>query len=82
VCTFFSSPTVSITLDAAEEIAEDQKKAERAEKMKGVEKIEYEDEDPDMVMTYNDKTGEFSGPRGPEPTRHGDYSFKGRCSDF
>jgi hypothetical protein len=26
--------------------------------------------------------GEIGGPRGPEPTRFGDWEFKGRCSDF
>lgn len=25
---------------------------------------------------------EIGGPEGPEPTRYGDYAFKGRCSDF
>lgn len=26
--------------------------------------------------------GEIGGPDGPEPTRYGDWAFKGRCSDF
>ncbi|MBP7339523.1 MAG: DUF1674 domain-containing protein [Niveispirillum sp.] len=26
--------------------------------------------------------GEIGGPAGPEPTRFGDWEFKGRCSDF
>ena len=26
--------------------------------------------------------GEIGGPRGPEPTRYGDWEAKGRCSDF
>lgn len=26
--------------------------------------------------------GEIGGPHGPEPTRFGDWAFKGRCSDF
>lgn len=26
--------------------------------------------------------GEIGGPRGPEPTRYGDWEVKGRCSDF
>lgn len=25
---------------------------------------------------------EFGGPKGPEPTRFGDWEQKGRCSDF
>lgn len=30
----------------------------------------------------NKQTGEIGGPRGPEPTRYGDWEQKGRCSDF
>ena len=31
---------------------------------------------------YNIKTGEKNGPKGPEPTRFGDWEHKGRISDF
>ena len=34
---------------------------------------------PDDV---NPLTGEKGGPRGPEPTRYGDWERKGRCIDF
>lgn len=34
---------------------------------------------PDNV---NPETGEIGGPRGPEPTRYGDWERKGRVSDF
>ncbi|CAN0385764.1 unnamed protein product [Lampetra fluviatilis] len=30
----------------------------------------------------NPRTGERGGPRGPEPTRYGDWERKGRCVDF
>ncbi|VEL25568.1 unnamed protein product [Protopolystoma xenopodis] len=30
----------------------------------------------------NPVTGEVEGPRGPEPTRYGDWERKGRCIDF
>ncbi|HXC11834.1 MAG TPA: DUF1674 domain-containing protein [Stellaceae bacterium] len=25
---------------------------------------------------------EIGGPKGPEPTRHGDWQYNGRCTDF
>ncbi len=28
------------------------------------------------------KPGEVGGPKGPEPTRYGDWEKKGRCIDF
>ncbi|XP_027133643.1 succinate dehydrogenase assembly factor 4, mitochondrial isoform X2 [Larimichthys crocea] len=34
---------------------------------------------PDDV---NPETKEKGGPRGPEPTRYGDWERKGRCVDF
>ena len=27
-------------------------------------------------------TKEYNGPKGPEPTRYGDWEQKGRCTDF
>lgn len=30
----------------------------------------------------NPHTGEVNGPKGPEPTRYGDWERKGRVSDF
>lgn len=30
----------------------------------------------------NPETKEKGGPRGPEPTRYGDWERKGRCVDF
>ncbi|KAI3903915.1 hypothetical protein MKW92_047358 [Papaver armeniacum] len=38
-----------------------------------------EEEDDNGV---NKLTGEIGGPRGPEPTRYGDWEKGGRCSDF
>lgn len=44
------------------------------------------DEAPDAYAPFpnneNPKTGEIGGPRGPEPTRYGDWERKGRVSDF
>ncbi|CAO2831552.1 unnamed protein product [Amaranthus hypochondriacus] len=38
-----------------------------------------EDDDGEYV---NKETGEIGGPKGPEPTRYGDWEKGGRCSDF
>ncbi|MDH3335291.1 MAG: DUF1674 domain-containing protein [Rhodospirillaceae bacterium] len=32
--------------------------------------------------TGEKKPQEFGGPKGPEPTRYGDWEQKGRCTDF
>ena len=58
----------------------------------GTEKTEVEDkatEDgpvdpylPPWPDGVNPHTGEIGGPRGPEPTRYGDWERKGRVSDF
>lgn len=39
----------------------------------------FSSEFPDGV---NPVTKEKGGPRGPEPTRYGDWERKGRCIDF
>ncbi|CAD0196094.1 unnamed protein product [Chrysodeixis includens] len=41
-----------------------------------------EDPLPAWPNDTNPHTGEVGGPRGPEPTRYGDWERKGRCSDF
>jgi len=37
-------------------------------------------EQPPVINT--EKPAEFGGPKGPEPTRYGDWERKGRCIDF
>lgn len=37
---------------------------------------------PAFPDNTNPSTGEIGGPRGPEPTRYGDWERKGRVSDF
>ncbi|KAG5617210.1 hypothetical protein H5410_017034 [Solanum commersonii] len=45
--------------------------------------LEVEDDsDKDDTSNVNKKTGEIGGPKGPEPTRYGDWEIGGRCSDF
>jgi hypothetical protein len=44
----------------------------------------YEEKEPlePFPNNINPDTGETNGPRGPEPTRYGDWERKGRVSDF
>ncbi|RWR80272.1 succinate dehydrogenase assembly factor 4, mitochondrial [Cinnamomum micranthum f. kanehirae] len=42
---------------------------------------EGEEEAGDGIYV-NKQTGEIGGPKGPEPTRYGDWERGGRCSDF
>ena len=44
----------------------------------------YQEKEPlePFPNSVNPKTGEQGGPRGPEPTRYGDWERKGRVSDF
>ena len=45
--------------------------------------ISQTDEVDDSEYEYvNPETGERGGPRGPEPTRYGDWERKGRVTDF
>lgn len=37
---------------------------------------------PDASDDSTDAPREVNGPKGPEPTRYGDWEQKGRCSDF
>jgi len=42
-----------------------------------------EDEVDELEYEYaNPVTGEIGGPKGPEPTRYGDWERGGRCYDF
>lgn len=34
------------------------------------------------IPAVSQPEGEVGGPKGPEPTRFGDWENKGRCSDF
>lgn len=48
------------------------------------EKTEEESADPYAAFPgdVNPETKERGGPKGPEPTRYGDWERKGRCIDF
>lgn len=42
----------------------------------------HSEEEEEGGEHVNPETGERGGPRGPEPTRYGDWEKGGRCSDF
>jgi hypothetical protein len=44
-----------------------------------VERVEEADREPE---TRSDRPRELGGPKGPEPTRYGDWERAGRCIDF
>ncbi|GAU21230.1 hypothetical protein TSUD_11480 [Trifolium subterraneum] len=46
------------------------------------EEEQQEDDDDGDEIDLNKETGEVGGPKGPEPTRYGDWERNGRCSDF
>jgi len=39
-------------------------------------------EKPAAVESTSERPVEIGGPKGPEPTRYGDWEKAGRCSDF
>lgn len=59
-------------------LAEADKEEAKREEATGKEEV-VENDDGDCV---NKLTGEIGGPKGPEPTRYGDWERGGRCSDF
>ncbi|CAG9859380.1 unnamed protein product [Phyllotreta striolata] len=54
------------------------------DKLEELEKHPHEEEEPltPFPNNTNPVTGEIGGPRGPEPTRYGDWERKGRVTDF
>ncbi|MAJ91404.1 MAG: hypothetical protein CMF40_04350 [Legionellales bacterium] len=48
---------------------------------KDIEKKNIKTEKETLKKTKN-KQKEIGGPKGPEPTRYGDWEKKGRCIDF
>jgi hypothetical protein len=74
---------------------EGEKCNEPTKKKKKTPKGRFDDDFDEAPKSYNEKeplpvhpggvnpsTGEQGGPRGPEPTRYGDWERKGRVSDF
>ncbi|XP_026469239.1 succinate dehydrogenase assembly factor 4, mitochondrial-like [Ctenocephalides felis] len=53
-------------------------------KLDELDKHPYQEKEPlpPWPDNTNPHTGEIGGPRGPEPTRYGDWERKGKVSDF
>ena len=74
-------------LSKEERIAKTQREKTPAGKLEDEEggvKHPYQEKEPLKPHPggVNPKTGEIGGPRGPEPTRYGDWERKGRVTDF
>ncbi|XP_012281801.1 succinate dehydrogenase assembly factor 4, mitochondrial-like [Orussus abietinus] len=56
------------------------------EKLDELEEGKHPDQEKEPLKPFpnatNPETGEVGGPRGPEPTRYGDWERKGRVTDF
>ena len=74
VCSSAQQPEENVNKERRESFEKDLEN----EKKEIVEDGEGEDEELDV----NKETGEVGGPRGPEPTRYGDWERNGRCYDF
>ena len=44
--------------------------------------LQKADQDSNLTVLGEGSPPEFYGPKGPEPTRYGDWEQKGRCTDF
>ncbi|XP_058100386.1 succinate dehydrogenase assembly factor 4, mitochondrial [Magnolia sinica] len=88
-------PTRSIFLSPSRQQQQESPKAAVAEEeishpLPTAEENSESSSNPDAVsegeeydgIFVNKETGEIGGPRGPEPTRYGDWERGGRCSDF
>ncbi|CAH8364065.1 unnamed protein product [Eruca vesicaria subsp. sativa] len=73
--TSVSPPPQSPSPDEDQVVKPDEKLQENLPK-------EEEDQEGGGGEFVNEDTGEIGGPRGPEPTRYGDWEQRGRCSDF
>ena len=44
--------------------------------------LHHNDVPPEEELSQIDEPSEKGGPKGPEPTRYGDWESGGRCTDF
>lgn len=88
----FACPFSSKSTDEVSEsprLREFRKKLRERAPIKKLDELEegkhpYQEKEPlkPFPDNTNPETGEVGGPRGPEPTRYGDWERKGRVTDF
>ncbi|KAG5346274.1 SDHF4 factor, partial [Acromyrmex charruanus] len=86
-CPFSSKSTDEV--DESPRLREFRKKLRERAPIEKLDELEegkhpYQEKEPlkPFPNNTNPETGEVGGPRGPEPTRYGDWERKGRVSDF
>ena len=83
VCTRSIIRLNSTTVDNSKaEASSVKEEADKEEAEVGAEKSVADEIDESEYEHVNKDTGERGGPRGPEPTRFGDWERKGRVTDF
>ncbi|KAM6591819.1 hypothetical protein CsatA_014424 [Cannabis sativa] len=75
------NPASRLICSSAQKSVNNEKKDLENDGKNEVDKDSDEEDDGDEV-DLNTETGEIGGPRGPEPTRYGDWEKNGRCYDF
>jgi hypothetical protein len=55
---------------------------EPATRVRAPEPVRRDERDAPPPAPPSQPEGEIAGPKGPEPTRYGDWEKNGRCSDF
>lgn len=87
---YFAEGGKKVPVDDVKEVSAE-KKTKRPRKTRSTKKITEEIDNTkfkgsNVLKPFpnntNPKTGEVGGPRGPEPTRFGDWERKGRVTDF
>lgn len=81
---FICSSTQGVKIKQDHPVEHDAPTLDEKEKVDNKNKgnVEVEGNNDEENTYINKKTVEIGGPKGPEPTRYGDWERGGRCSDF
>ncbi|KAJ6294886.1 hypothetical protein OIU76_022883 [Salix suchowensis] len=78
----YSDRIVKLATQQSPQENQDQETVKKQEKEEITHQDSQNEEEDDDGLDLNKETGEIGGPKGPEPTRFGDWERNGRCSDF